>query len=52
MITFDPQNESADPDDGQEDHGFEMLGYVLIGSAIVLAFPIGLLIARIASCLP
>lgn len=52
MITFDPKSESADPDDGQENHGFDMLGYVLIFTAVVLAWPIGLLIARIASWLP
>ena len=37
MITFNPQNEQADPDDGQEDHGFEMLGWMIGYAVCVLA---------------
>ena len=52
MITSRQQNEQADPDDGQPDRGFEMLGYALICCATLLAFPVGCTISVIASWLP
>ena len=52
MITFNQKNEQADQDDGQQNRGFEMLGYALIYCAALLAFPVGCTLTVIASWLP
>jgi len=52
MITFNQKNEQADPDDDQQDRGFEMLGYVFIYAIVLLAFPVGCTLTVIASWLP
>jgi len=52
MITFNPKNEQADPNDGEPDRGFEMLGFVCIYAIVLLAFPVGCTLTVIASWLP
>ncbi len=52
MTTLHPQSEQADPDDGQPDRAFQMLGFVLVYATVLLAFPVGCTLSLIASSLP